>query len=96
MFAYGFPIFSQKKISDAVFSMTYEMRAGEYIPLKMIDVFDERLLNVGFYSHHQAEKYDRKVRGFLRIYFPDEQRRAQASAEHFAVKKTGGKGGSAG
>ena len=42
------------------------------------------------------EKYDRKVRGFLRIYFPDEQRRAQASAEHFAVKKTGGKGGSAG
>ncbi len=61
MFAYGFPIFSQKKISDAVFSMTYEMRAGEYIPLKMIDVFDERLLNVGFYSHHQAEKYDRKT-----------------------------------
>lgn len=60
MFVYSMPIFGQKKIADAIFSMKYEWLKNDGVSVRLIELFKKDLLDFPIYSHHRKFIYDTK------------------------------------
>lgn len=61
MFCYGFSVFAQKKVFDAVASIPYVWRKDEKIPLMMTRKYDLNLLDIPYCSHYHLMQFDKKT-----------------------------------
>lgn len=62
LFCYSFPIFGQKKIADAIYSLKYEWLKNDSFSIDLINYFQNELLDFPIYSHHKEFVFDKNLK----------------------------------
>lgn len=61
LYYYDFSVCGQKNIIDLIESMPYEWRKQSKVLISLTKAWNEKLLNIPYFSHHQKVVYDKKL-----------------------------------